>query len=69
VLMMPDDGAPSAGQRAAPAQNSGDQATTGAVPGSAPTAAGAGTAGPIGATIRPCRQNSRAEMTCSTTCR
>jgi hypothetical protein len=52
ALMMPDDGAPSAGQGAAPAQNSGDQATTGAVPGSAPTAAGAGTAGPIGATIQ-----------------
>src|SRR5260370_27254774 len=53
ALMMPDDGAPSAGQGAAPAQNSGDQATTGAVPGSAPTAAGAGTAGPIGATTQP----------------
>ena len=52
ALMMPDDGAPSAGQGTAPAQNSGDQATTGAVPGSATTAAGAGTAGPIGATIQ-----------------
>jgi len=52
ALMMPDDGAPSAGQGTAPAQNSGDQATTGAVPGSTTTAAGAGPSGPIGATIQ-----------------
>lgn len=43
ALMMPDDGAPSAGQGTAPTQTSGDQATTGA---------GAGPPGPIGATIQ-----------------
>jgi hypothetical protein len=52
ALMMPDDGAPSAGQGTAPAQSSGDQATTGAAPGSATTAAGAGPPRPIGATIQ-----------------
>src|SRR5437762_11091427 len=52
ALMMPDDGAPSAGQGTVPAQNGGDQATTGAASGSAPTAAGAGSPGPIGATIQ-----------------
>jgi hypothetical protein len=52
ALMMPDDGAPSAGQGTTPAQSSGDRATTGATPGSATTAAGAGPPGPIGATIQ-----------------
>ena len=50
--MMPDDGAPSAGQGTTPAQNSGEQSTTGAAPGSATTAAGATLSGPIGATIQ-----------------
>ncbi len=52
ALMMPDDGAPSAGQGTTPAQSSGDQATTGAAPGSATTATGAGPPGPIGATVQ-----------------
>jgi hypothetical protein len=51
ALMMPDNGAPSAGQGTMPAQSTGDQTTTGAVSGSAPTAA-AGPPGPIGATIQ-----------------
>jgi hypothetical protein len=69
ALMMPDDGAPSAGQGTAPAQNSGDQATTGAVPGSATTAAGPERLGRSEPRSRPCRRNSHAEMICSTTCR
>ena len=53
ALMMPDDGAPSAGRETTPAPNSSNQSTTGAAPASATTtAAGAGPPGPIGATIQ-----------------
>lgn len=51
ALMMPDDGAPSAGQGPAPAQNDSGQSTIGAATSAAP-ADSAGPPGPIAATIQ-----------------
>jgi hypothetical protein len=52
ALMMPDSGAPSAGQGTMPAQNSAEQSTTGGATTSATTDASAGPRGPIGATTQ-----------------
>jgi hypothetical protein len=52
ALMMPDNGAPSAGPGSTSAPNGGEQLTTGSTPASTTAAGRAGPTGPIGATTQ-----------------
>ena len=52
ALMMPDNGAPSAGPGSTPAPNGGEQLTTGSTSASTTAAGRAGPTGPIGATTQ-----------------
>jgi hypothetical protein len=52
ALMVPDNGAPSAGQGPMPAQTSGEHSTTGGAATSVTTGASGGPPGPIGATMQ-----------------